>query len=240
MKPLLLLLCLSSLGWGQAGSGAIVDKGEDARITLGVNPFVHGGYMFPRGCESEGTKIYVEGVGTVAWCSNGQWVKTPDIQIMPDLRWKPYPWWRIEATVAEIWKREISFEAEDKKAGDSCKVVPAGDGCNTCTECPGAMGGICTALGCSHDWKIVGGLNEDLPQSLTTPEPVDVPAIQEDQPNPLAKIPCGGSTCSSGESCAAVCLQAPPTVKAWTCADPKRILLTSVDGTEHWCHKVEQ
>lgn len=70
-------------------------------------------------------------------------------------------------------------------------------------------------------------------------EAVDVPAIQEKRHPDFVTCPYVVSNKESGDACIALQEQK-LTKKVWTCKDTHRVLLESVDGSIHVCHKVNQ
>lgn len=122
-----------------------------------------------------------------------------------------------------------------------CKVVPAIDGCNTCTVC-GETTVSCTLAYCSKLPTILlpEYYGPSPAQPKAKPEPQFVPAVKKTRkvcmvrPYPVdSSFTCGpvakNTECPCGDW---------EDMEYMGCADPKRILLHSEDGLEHWCMKV--
>lgn len=75
---------------------------------------------------------------------------------------------------------------------------------------------------------------------VRTPQPINVPAIWTKWKYPVQAWP---QLCNDGDT---LIMKGPEFTEYdycegahWTCADPKRALLESVDGKHHWCHREE-
>jgi hypothetical protein len=76
------------------------------------------------------------------------------------------------------------------------------------------------------------------------PEPVDVPAIQEERIIPEGERPtCKPMTCPTAKNCFvnSVCLPPDEKETVWTCADKTRILMHDEQNPpKYWCHAPHQ